>query len=184
MPGARSKLPISWRFTERDDHLFSSRVDYLDRTPSGYTVILRCRKALAAAERSGSSRHAQRSAPWLALAAASSGVGSISFATAYADSRRAAVDRKPTQGHPLLLYQYDVCPWCNKVKSVLDYYNVPYKTVEVNPVWKSEIKFSDYKKVPIVVFPNGEQMNESTQIIEHIAVEYSGETSGWYALVL
>ena len=32
----------------------------------------------------------------------------------------------------LVLYQYDVCPFCCKVKAFLDYYNVPYRTVEVS----------------------------------------------------
>ncbi|GAB2297490.1 hypothetical protein Dimus_031593 [Dionaea muscipula] len=32
----------------------------------------------------------------------------------------------------------------------LDYYNIPYKVVEVNPISKKEIKWFDYKKVPIL----------------------------------
>ena len=49
------------------------------------------------------------------------------------------------------LYQYDVCPFCNKVKAYLDYRGIPYDVVEVNPLTKSEIKFSkEYTKVPIV----------------------------------
>ena len=48
------------------------------------------------------------------------------------------------------LYQYAICPFCNKTKAVLDYANVPYEAVEVNPLSKAEIKWSkDYRKVPI-----------------------------------
>ncbi|KAJ6352065.1 hypothetical protein OIU76_001309 [Salix suchowensis] len=50
----------------------------------------------------------------------------------------------------VVLYQYEACPFCNKVKAFLDYYNIPYKVVEVNPISKKEIKWSDYKKVPIL----------------------------------
>lgn len=43
----------------------------------------------------------------------------------------------------------------------LDYYKIPYKLVEVNPMNKKEIKWSDYKKVPILVV-DGEQMVNSS----------------------
>lgn len=36
--------------------------------------------------------------------------------------------------------------------------------VEVDPLRKTEIKWSEYKKVPVVVV-NGRQLNESTEII-------------------
>ncbi|KAL3574987.1 hypothetical protein D5086_023088 [Populus alba] len=34
----------------------------------------------------------------------------------------------------VVLYQYEACPFCNKVKAYLDYYDIPYKVVEVNPI--------------------------------------------------
>ena len=43
----------------------------------------------------------------------------------------------------------------------LDYHDIPYKVVEVNPMGKKELKWSDYKKVPVLVV-DGEQMNDST----------------------
>lgn len=64
----------------------------------------------------------------------------------------------------VVLYQYEACPFCNKVKAFLDYYNIPYKVVEVNPISKKEIKWSDYKKVPILTV-DGEQMVDSSDII-------------------
>ena len=42
----------------------------------------------------------------------------------------------------------------------LDYYDIPYKVVEVNPLSKKEIKWSEYQKVPILLV-NGEQLNDS-----------------------
>lgn len=65
----------------------------------------------------------------------------------------------------MTLYQYDVCPFCNKVKAYLDYRGIPYDIVEVNPLTKSEIKFSkEYRKVPIVMVDD-EQLNDSAHII-------------------
>ena len=51
----------------------------------------------------------------------------------------------------LTLYQYAVCPFCNKVRSFLDYYGFAYTIVEVDPIRRKEIKFSEYRKVPVVV---------------------------------
>lgn len=65
----------------------------------------------------------------------------------------------------VVLYQYEACPFCNKVKAFLDYYDIPYKVVEVNPISKKEIKWSDYKKVPILVV-DGEQLVDSSAIID------------------
>ena len=69
------------------------------------------------------------------------------------------------------LYQYEICPFCNKVKALLDLYKVPYDTVDVNPLTKGEIKpwSGGYKKVPIALLGGGEgtepeQVNDSPVI--------------------
>lgn len=67
----------------------------------------------------------------------------------------------------VVLYQYEACPFCNKVKAFLDYYDVPYKVVEVNPFGKKEIKWSEYKKVPILVV-DGEPLVDSSAIIDQM----------------
>ncbi|KAL6995867.1 prostaglandin-E synthase [Sarracenia purpurea var. burkii] len=67
----------------------------------------------------------------------------------------------------VVLYQYEACPFCNKVKAFLDYHDIPYKIVEVNPINKKEIKWSDYKKVPILMV-DGEQMVDSSDIIDKL----------------
>lgn len=58
------------------------------------------------------------------------------------------------------LYQYQNCPFCGKVRAFLDYYGVDYSIVEVNPLWKKEISFSKYKKVPFVI-ANDKQVRTS-----------------------
>jgi glutaredoxin len=61
--------------------------------------------------------------------------------------------RVPTDstGLKLTLYQFQTCPFCCKLRSVLDYYGFSYDVIEVNSVTKKQIKWSDYKKVPILV---------------------------------
>lgn len=120
----------------------------------------------------------------------------------------------------ITLYQYEICPFCNKVKAFLDYYKVgaptlrrlerhavlhilllvpmparaashgthklcgsprppaatcspaqvPYRTVEVNPLLKSELKWSEYRKVPVALV-DGQQMNDSSEIITRLAAD-------------
>ena len=53
------------------------------------------------------------------------------------------------------LYQFELCPYCHKVKAGLELKGLPYRRVEVNPLNKSEIKhFPDAaegrKKVPVL----------------------------------
>ena len=54
-------------------------------------------------------------------------------------------------GLKLTLYQYQTCPFCCKVRAFLDYYGFAYNVVEVNFVTRKQIKWSNYKKVPILV---------------------------------
>ncbi|KAK8945977.1 hypothetical protein KSP40_PGU018503 [Platanthera guangdongensis] len=94
--------------------------------------------------------------------------GAVSFSVAFST----AVEAKEPPSWDLLpkdvvLYQYEACPFCNKVKAFLDYHDIPYKVVEVNPFGKKEIKWSDYKKVPILVV-DGEQLVESSDIIDKL----------------
>ncbi|KAI4326278.1 hypothetical protein MLD38_031607 [Melastoma candidum] len=70
----------------------------------------------------------------------------------------------------VVLYQYEACPFCNKVKAFLDYYDIPYKVVEVNPISKKEIKWSDYKKVPILIV-DGDKLVDSSDIIDKLATK-------------
>ncbi|KAL8030732.1 hypothetical protein ABFX02_14G304700 [Erythranthe guttata] len=76
----------------------------------------------------------------------------------------------------VVLYQYEACPFCNKVKAFLDYYDIPYKIVEVNPMNKKEIKFSEYQKVPILMV-DGEQMVDSSDIIDKLDKKIHPEVS-------
>uniref|UniRef100_A0A8C2KP54 Prostaglandin E synthase 2 n=1 Tax=Cyprinus carpio TaxID=7962 RepID=A0A8C2KP54_CYPCA len=65
----------------------------------------------------------------------------------------------------LTLYQYKTCPFCSKVRAFLDYHGLPYEIVEVNPVMRQEIKWSTYRKVPILMVNGMVQLNDSSVIV-------------------
>ncbi|XP_075903088.1 prostaglandin E synthase 2 isoform X2 [Nelusetta ayraudi] len=71
-------------------------------------------------------------------------------------------------GLRLTLYQYKTCPFCSKTRAFLDYYGLPYEIVEVNPVMRQEIKWSTYRKVPILMVNDDMQVNDSSVIISCI----------------
>lgn len=76
----------------------------------------------------------------------------------------------------LQLYQYEVCPFCCKVKSVLDYKRIPYEKIEVNPMTHEELAGNDkalkHDKVPVVI-DAGRTLIESNDIIRYLDEKYS-----------
>ena len=74
-----------------------------------------------------------------------------------------------TTGLRLTLYQYQTCPFCCKARAFLDYFGLNYDVIEVNSVLRTQVKWSTYKKVPILVaeLPDGRclQLNDSSMII-------------------
>jgi microsomal prostaglandin-E synthase 2 len=73
------------------------------------------------------------------------------------------------------LYQFESCPFCRKARAVLDFAQIPYDVVEVNPLTKSETKSfaNDYKKVPILVVDDlagnrSYQVRDSKSIIRNV----------------
>lgn len=117
-------------------------------------------------------------------AAAHAVFGTMLFSTAASTIVEEVHAKESVKFRPddVVLYQYEACPFCNKVKAFLDYYDIPYKIVEVNPLTKKETKWSEYKKVPILMV-DGEQMVDSSDIIDKLyqkinpAADPSGEDS-------
>ncbi len=73
------------------------------------------------------------------------------------------------------LYQYEVCPYCCKVKAVLDYKKIPYEKIEVNPMTHEELEVvagaMEHDKVPVLV--DGEKVVfESNDIIKYLDEKY------------
>lgn len=72
--------------------------------------------------------------------------------------------------YPLVLFQYEACPYCSKIKAFLDYFQVPYHIVETKPRSKPEIAFTSYKKVPVLRY-KGETLVDSQNIINALAAK-------------
>ncbi len=66
---------------------------------------------------------------------------------------------------------------------------IPYQTVEVNPISKSQLKWSKYKKVPVVML-DSETTGDSSAIISHLqaalehkrAEQHPPPKKGWLSL--
>lgn len=80
----------------------------------------------------------------------------------------AVISETDTSNLKLILFQYRTCPFCCKVRAYLDARGINYEVVEVDAVLRQAIKWSGYKKVPIVLAKvnNGyQQLLDSTAII-------------------
>jgi microsomal prostaglandin-E synthase 2 len=76
------------------------------------------------------------------------------------------------------LYKYKICPFSNIAKVFLEYQKIPFESVEVNPLTKVELGFSEkYRKVPIVTILDSasttpaakafQQLNGTEEILPH-----------------
>ncbi len=83
----------------------------------------------------------------------------------------AVVDGLPT------LYCFETCPFCWKVRSLLSRKGVEYSKVEVEPMKKAELAFSDWNAVPVFVDADGTQVNDSNDILHYIDAELAGPAS-------
>ena len=90
--------------------------------------------------------------------------------------------------HGVILYRYLTCPFCGKLKAFLDYQNIPYELVEVDPLFKSQMKGMGYSKVPFLQIntENPEEklkMGDSYEIVtsfsEKAKMPHSEETTKW-----
>jgi len=71
---------------------------------------------------------------------------------------------------PLVLYQYHTCPFCNKVKTLLNTQELDYQTVEVDPLFKMELKPNGFGKVPqLRVGDDGPLLVDSEEIVNYLA---------------
>ncbi|XP_020524399.1 prostaglandin E synthase 2 isoform X5 [Amborella trichopoda] len=139
------------------------------------------------------------------------GALSLGFAGAFSLLNDAEAKERPSPElvpHNVVLYQYEACPFCNKVKvaslcsnlesdssvgsvhnfvlktstcenenwAFLDYHDIAYKVVEVNPLSKKQIKWSDYKKVPILTVDGEPLVGSSGNFTstERWTVKYAG----------
>lgn len=74
----------------------------------------------------------------------------------------------------LKLYQFELCPYCHKVKAALDVKGIGYTKVEVNPMTKKELPELPEdapKKVPVIEF-NGDRVFDSTTILDYLDQQF------------
>ncbi|OQV15603.1 Prostaglandin E synthase 2 [Hypsibius exemplaris] len=64
------------------------------------------------------------------------------------------------QDFHVTLFQYQTCPFCSKVRAYMDYYGLGYDVVEVNPLFRSETKFSTYRKIPFVLYNDHKELRK------------------------
>lgn len=86
---------------------------------------------------------------------------------------RKIVNAKDKSNLDLVLFQYQTCPFCCKVRAFLDSSGFTYSIVEVDAVLRQSIKWSPYKKVPMLLArtKNGKyvQLNDSSMIISALS---------------
>lgn len=79
---------------------------------------------------------------------------------------------KDKTGLDLVLFQFQTCPFCCKVRSYLDYKGLSYSVVEVDAVLRQSIKWSPYKKVPLLLAKTKDgkyvQLCDSSMIVSAI----------------
>lgn len=64
---------------------------------------------------------------------------------------RKVFNEKDKTGLELVLFQYQTCPFCCKVRVFLDSKGLSYSVVEVDAVLRQSTKWSSYKKVPMML---------------------------------
>ena len=86
--------------------------------------------------------------------------------------------RLPGGALSVVIYAYETCPFCNKVRAYLDAVKVPYVVVEVEPLFKGELAWwPSYKKVPLAVI-NGVVVTDSARIIDAVESLLRGTSVG------
>tara|TARA_Y100000590_G_scaffold438488_1_gene561355 strand:+ start:624 stop:1370 length:747 start_codon:yes stop_codon:yes gene_type:complete len=66
------------------------------------------------------------------------------------------------------MYCFETCPFCFKVKALLGSRGIAYSKVEVDPTFKTQLKWSDWGQVPVFVDIDGTQVNDSNYILHYI----------------
>ena len=72
----------------------------------------------------------------------------------------------------ITLYQFESCPFCSKVRTLLNYIDQPFDIVEVSPFGMKELDFTDHKKVPVLK-DDDQIITESANIIDYVNEHYA-----------
>lgn len=86
---------------------------------------------------------------------------------AYPGVQDEIVLERVVEGLPTM-YCFETCPFCFKVKALLGSRGIEYSKVEVDPTFKTQLKWSSWAKVPVFVDVDGTQVNDSNHILHYI----------------
>jgi glutathione S-transferase len=140
-----------------------------------------------------------RAGPLAPTAARTEAAATRGLASASGGAGGSGAQLLPAGVSEITLYQYEICPYCCKVKAYLDWARISYRVVEINPVAKKEMAaLTEYnggepvKKVPAVLVGredgSHQLLRESSDIIDSLIqagcaapaqVEPSAELSRW-----
>ena len=81
--------------------------------------------------------------------------------------QKVLVPERVVNGLPTM-YCFETCPFCFKVKALLGSRDIEYSKVEVDPTFKTQLKWSDWGMVPVFVDVDGTQVNDSNYILHYI----------------
>ncbi len=87
--------------------------------------------------------------------------------------QRLSVPERVIGGKPTL-YLFQSCPFCWKVRALLSHKGVDFHTVEVDPMKKGELAWSEWTAVPVFVDSDGTQVNDSNDILHYINSNFEG----------
>lgn len=98
-------------------------------------------------------------------------------AEAYLAAQKEAIEqvlrsRETLLANELKLYGYSACPFFNKVRAFLQYHRIPFREVEVEPIFKSEISGVPYSKVPHLAIGPHVRLVDSDYIVDYLSPLY------------
>lgn len=91
--------------------------------------------------------------------------------------RRAPPKNEPRVQQPVTLYQFELCPFCHKVRAGLELKGIPFRKVEVNPMTKKELPglpAGAPRKVPVLQ-TGGDTVADSTAILAYLEDKLPGK---------
>ncbi len=71
------------------------------------------------------------------------------------------------------LYQFEYCPFCERVRNKLDELGLEYEKIEVDPANKPELVIKANHGVVPVLDDNGKIVVESADIVEYLDQKYT-----------
>ena len=89
-----------------------------------------------------------------------------------------AVPERVVDGLPTM-YCFETCPFCFKVKALLGTRGIEYSKVEVDPTFKTQLKWSQWGKVPVFVDVDGTQVNDSNHILRYMTRMGQAHSREW-----